>query len=209
MKRDDRVRRSGLCHLQSREISRNYSELSRITDPSAAIRGLWSTRASANLLVSRIDLWSSDRQETSPGAGSNWKAIERVSGRGKRSFSSPSRARTNRYVATAASVSVNSEWVVSESPVGVVTRPAIGVIGGSPIVFRSFLLRARDRRNSARVSCNRQNRWRPDVLHDGRGSVIPRGRRGSRVRRRWRARNRTERKSVEWSREISHSSTFR
>lgn len=114
-------------------------------------------RARANLRASRIDLWSNDRQETtSPGAGSNWKATERE-------FRDVGSARFLLFLARVprngslprACQWIVSEWWVSESPVGVVTRPAIGVIGGSPTrrscSVRSYCERASDRRNSPRV----------------------------------------------------------
>lgn len=124
------------------------------------------------------------------------------------------RRRRRRRCRAAASVSVNSEWVSGE---WVTCRS-----GDSPrdrhdrrladLVSRSFLLRgARTSAVLSTASCNRQNRWRPDVLHDGRGPAVPRGSRDADPHvddRRWRARNRRGTRAG-WSREISRSSTFR
>lgn len=111
-------------------------------------------------------------------------------------FFSFSRVYVKRYVAAAASVSVNSEWVVSESPVGVVTRPAISVIGGSPCSVRSCC--TREIGGTHLESCNRQNIWRSDVYTM---TVSPRCSRGHYWRR---ARNRAERKSYDRMRYVAY-----
>lgn len=128
-----------------RDQSKLYSELSRITDPSAAVRGFWSTRAIA---LARIYEWvesiygpATDKGQHRPGRGRIEKQSREFRDVGSARFlfflarvRQEIRRRCREHV---------SEWVVSESPVGVVTRPAISVIGGSPIMFRSFLLHAR------------------------------------------------------------------
>lgn len=95
-----------------------------------------------------IDLWSSDRREISSGAGSNQDATREF-----RNVGSVKSFLVFSFILPCSLFEISDSKIGCESPIGVVTCPAIGMIGGSTIVFRVPWRRS----NASHRLVNRQN----------------------------------------------------